>query len=168
MTHGCGKQFGDCLRELGKGWVEVGKSGKSVDNQNSIKIKYNVWLPLIQPQLGTSPETQACALTGNETSNLWFTDRHSVCWAMPGRVLFRSCMQVVSDFFYFKKSHYCLIYTSHWEVSYSSWLISSSTEKHFVMTTTLVTLSPVMVSKIFLQILLEFLRRKQFLQSSLS
>ena len=29
----------------------------------------NVWLPLAHPQLGTSPATQACALTGNRTSN---------------------------------------------------------------------------------------------------
>ena len=29
----------------------------------------NVWLPLACPLLGTWPETQACALTGNRTSN---------------------------------------------------------------------------------------------------
>ena len=29
----------------------------------------NVWLPLTRPQLGTWPATQACALTGNRTSN---------------------------------------------------------------------------------------------------
>ena len=28
----------------------------------------NVWLPLTRPQLGTWPATQACALTGNQTS----------------------------------------------------------------------------------------------------
>ena len=28
------------------------------------------WLPLSHPQLGTWPATQACALTGNRTSNL--------------------------------------------------------------------------------------------------
>ena len=27
----------------------------------------NVWLPLVHPQLGTWPATQACALTGNQT-----------------------------------------------------------------------------------------------------
>ena len=30
----------------------------------------NVWLPLAHPQLGAWPATQACALTGNRTSNL--------------------------------------------------------------------------------------------------
>ena len=29
----------------------------------------NVWLPLARPLLGTWPDTQACALTGNRTSN---------------------------------------------------------------------------------------------------
>ena len=29
----------------------------------------NVWLPLVHPQLGTWPTTQACALTGNGTSD---------------------------------------------------------------------------------------------------
>ena len=29
----------------------------------------NVWLPLMHPQLGTWPKTQACTLTGNWTSN---------------------------------------------------------------------------------------------------
>ena len=29
----------------------------------------NVCLPLIHPLLGTQPATQACALTGNQTSN---------------------------------------------------------------------------------------------------
>ena len=30
----------------------------------------NVWLPLERPPLGTWPTTQACALTGNQTSDL--------------------------------------------------------------------------------------------------
>ena len=30
----------------------------------------NMWMPLTYPQLGAWPETQACALTGNWTSNL--------------------------------------------------------------------------------------------------
>ena len=30
----------------------------------------NVWLPLVRPLLETWPETQACALTGNGTSDL--------------------------------------------------------------------------------------------------
>ena len=29
----------------------------------------NVWLPLVHPLLGTWPATQACALTGNQTSD---------------------------------------------------------------------------------------------------
>ena len=29
----------------------------------------NVWLPLMHPQLGTWPATQACALTGSQTSD---------------------------------------------------------------------------------------------------
>ena len=29
----------------------------------------NVWLPFVSPQVGTWPETQACALTGNQTNN---------------------------------------------------------------------------------------------------
>ena len=33
----------------------------------------SVWLPLEHPQLGTWPATQAYALTGNRTGNLWFT-----------------------------------------------------------------------------------------------
>ena len=32
--------------------------------------RYINWLPLECPQLGTQPATQACALTGNRTSNL--------------------------------------------------------------------------------------------------
>ena len=28
-----------------------------------------VWLPLVHPQVGTWPATQACALTGNRTSD---------------------------------------------------------------------------------------------------
>ena len=31
---------------------------------------YNDWLPLAHPYLGTWLETQACALTGNQTGNL--------------------------------------------------------------------------------------------------
>ena len=31
----------------------------------------NVWLPLMCPQLGTWPATQACALTGNRTGDPW-------------------------------------------------------------------------------------------------
>ena len=34
------------------------------------EININVWLPLVRPQPRTWPATQACALTGNRTSNL--------------------------------------------------------------------------------------------------
>ena len=37
------------------------------------------------PQLGTWPETQACALTGNRTGNFWFAGPHSIYWATPAR-----------------------------------------------------------------------------------
>ena len=33
------------------------------------EISINVWLPLMCPQLGTWPTAQACALTGNQTSD---------------------------------------------------------------------------------------------------
>ena len=33
------------------------------------EININVWLPLMCPLLGTWPATQACALTGNQTSD---------------------------------------------------------------------------------------------------
>ena len=33
--------------------------------------RYMDWLPLTCPQLGTWPLTQACALTGNRTGDLW-------------------------------------------------------------------------------------------------
>ena len=36
------------------------------------------WLPLAHPHLGTWPATQACALTGNGTSDLWFIGQCSV------------------------------------------------------------------------------------------
>ena len=29
------------------------------------------WLALVQPQLGTGPATQACALPGNSTGDFW-------------------------------------------------------------------------------------------------
>ena len=32
--------------------------------------RYIDWLPVAQPQLGTWPATQACTLTGNQTSDL--------------------------------------------------------------------------------------------------
>ena len=41
------------------------REGKEKERERNI----NVWLPLMRPQLGTWPTTQACALTGNRTSN---------------------------------------------------------------------------------------------------
>ena len=38
----------------------------------------NVWLPLTWPPLGTWPTTQACALTGNPTSNPLVRSWHSI------------------------------------------------------------------------------------------
>ena len=40
-----------------------GKEGRKRERNIS------VWLPLVRPLLGTWPETQACALTGNPTSD---------------------------------------------------------------------------------------------------
>ena len=39
--------------------------GKEKERDRNI----NVWLPLMRPLLGTQPETQACALTGNQTGD---------------------------------------------------------------------------------------------------
>ena len=33
--------------------------------------RYIDWLPLVNPQLETWPTTQACALTRNQTGDLW-------------------------------------------------------------------------------------------------
>ena len=45
----------------------------------------NVWLPLMWPPLGTWPATQACALTGNWTSNPLVHSACSIHWATPAR-----------------------------------------------------------------------------------
>ena len=37
--------------------------------ENKRERNINVWLPLVCPLLGTWPATQACALTGNRTSD---------------------------------------------------------------------------------------------------
>ena len=39
--------------------------GKEKESERNI----NVWLPLVRPPLETQPTTQACALTGNQTSD---------------------------------------------------------------------------------------------------
>ena len=47
--------------------------------------KYIDQLPLACPQLGTWPATQACALTGNLTGDLWSMGLHSIHGATPAR-----------------------------------------------------------------------------------
>ena len=44
------------------------EKGKRREKERERNI--DVWLPLARPQLGTWPATQACALTGNQTSDL--------------------------------------------------------------------------------------------------
>ena len=41
------------------------EEGKEKERERNI----NLWLPLARPLMGTWPATQACALTGNRTSN---------------------------------------------------------------------------------------------------
>ena len=41
------------------------REGKEKERERNI----NVWLPFMQPLLGTWPATQACALTGNQTGD---------------------------------------------------------------------------------------------------
>ena len=47
---------------------------------------FNVCLPLVRPLLGIWPETQACALTGNRTSDPLLHSPCSIHWAIPARV----------------------------------------------------------------------------------
>ena len=61
-------------------FLERGERGRKKRREIS-----SVWLPLMAPQLGTWPTTQACALTGNWTCNLWFTGWCSIHWATPAR-----------------------------------------------------------------------------------
>ena len=59
--------------------VDRGREGEKEGN-------INVWLPLVRPLLGTWPATQACALTGNRTSDtLLCGDQH-----LLGRWSYRS------------------------------------------------------------------------------
>ena len=46
---------------------------------------FNMWLPLTWSPLGTWPTTQACALTGNWTSDPLVHSPSSIHWAMPAR-----------------------------------------------------------------------------------
>ena len=59
--------FKDCIYLFLEKGREGGREGE----------KHHVWLPLVRPLLGIWPTTQACALTGNRTSDL------SVCRVMP-------------------------------------------------------------------------------------
>ena len=43
------------------------------------------WLPLACPCQGTWPTTQACALTRNQTGDLWFAGQHPTHQATPVR-----------------------------------------------------------------------------------
>ena len=45
----------------------------------------NVWLPITRPPLGTSPTTQAYALSGNQNGHSLVCSPHSVHWATPAR-----------------------------------------------------------------------------------
>ena len=47
----------------------------------------NVWLLFVCPLLGPWPATQACALTGNQTSDLLVPTLHSIHWATPARAV---------------------------------------------------------------------------------
>ena len=53
----------------------------------------NVWLPLMHPVLGTWPTTQACALTGNRTSNplVWSLALSPVHHTRQGTIIFNLC-----------------------------------------------------------------------------
>ena len=45
----------------------------------------NAWLPPACPPLGTWPETQGCALIGNQTCDLWVAGCYSIYCATPAR-----------------------------------------------------------------------------------
>ena len=61
-------------------FLDIGE-GREKERERNI----NVWLPLIHPQKGTWPSTQARALTENQTRDLWFTGQCSIHWATPAR-----------------------------------------------------------------------------------
>ena len=62
--------------------------GRVKDRERNI----NVWLPLLHPLLGTWPEIQACALTGNQTIDLWVLGQCSIHWATLVRA--QSCFYI--------------------------------------------------------------------------
>ena len=59
--------------------------GEGIEKERETKI--NVWLPLRWPPVGTWPENQACALTGNRTVNPLVHSLCSIDWAIPARAL---------------------------------------------------------------------------------
>ena len=48
--------------------------GREKERERNISVR----LFLLRPLLETWPETQACALTGNELVTLWFAGQHSI------------------------------------------------------------------------------------------
>ena len=60
-------------------FLERGEGGEKEERN------INVWLHLARPPLGTWPAIQACALTGNITSNLLVWGQYSTYWATPAR-----------------------------------------------------------------------------------
>ena len=72
FLHHCSKLCLPNIRDLGfilffKRFYLVSERGKGRDKERERNIS---WLPLACPQLQTWPPTQACALTGNRTSDL--------------------------------------------------------------------------------------------------
>ena len=60
----CFKNSLNCFKDFIYFFLD-GEEGRETEREGNI----NVWLPLMHPLLGTWPETQACALTGNQTGN---------------------------------------------------------------------------------------------------
>ena len=50
------------------------EEGREKERERNI----NVWLPLKWPSIGTWPATQACALTGTQTSDPFVRSLHSI------------------------------------------------------------------------------------------
>ena len=58
-------------------------------NEKEQERNINAQLPLLCPPLGTWPQTQACALTWNGTSDLWFAGQQSIAEPhRPGPICF--------------------------------------------------------------------------------
>ena len=56
------------------------------ERERNIDVQEIHWSIVSQaPLLGTWPTTQACALTGNWTGDLWFTSWHSIHWTTSAR-----------------------------------------------------------------------------------